>query len=75
MALLGLKSRQIGQVGGGRQRQSGIVDLATVQSLVRRDDLPEFSPTTASSSSTNVTAFHCHGRGLPRQAPARYFWA
>ena len=41
-ALLGLKSRQIGQVGGGRDRQSGVVDLAMMPSLARRDDLPEF---------------------------------
>ncbi|MBI3296688.1 MAG: winged helix-turn-helix transcriptional regulator [Elusimicrobia bacterium] len=43
MALLGLVSRQIGQVGGGRDRQSGVVDLATIQSLARRDDLPVFA--------------------------------
>ncbi len=41
-ALLGLKSREIGQVGGGRNRQSGTVDLAMMPSLTRRDDLPEF---------------------------------
>ena len=41
-ALLGLKSRDIGQVGGGRDRQSGVIDLATMQSLARRDDLTEF---------------------------------
>lgn len=42
IALLGLRPRDIGQVGGGRDRQSGIVDLAMMPSLVRRDDLPEF---------------------------------
>ncbi|MBI5882354.1 MAG: DEAD/DEAH box helicase [Elusimicrobia bacterium] len=42
MALLGLSSRQIGQVGGGRDRQSGVVDLAMMPSLARRDDLSEF---------------------------------
>ena len=42
MALLGLKSSQIGQVGGGRDRQSGVVDLAMMPSLTQRDDLPEF---------------------------------
>lgn len=41
-ALLGLSSRQIGQVGGGRDRQSGVVDLAMMPSLARRDDLTEF---------------------------------
>jgi superfamily II DNA or RNA helicase len=42
MSLLGLTSRDIGQVGGGRDRQSGVVDLAMMQSLARRDDLSEF---------------------------------
>ena len=74
MALLGLKSRQIGQVGGGRQRQSGIVDLATVQSLVRRDDLPEFF-----SHYGFIIFDECHRvpavtvEACLRQAPARYF--
>lgn len=74
MALLGLKSRQIGQVGGGRQRQSGIVDLATVQSLVRRDDLEEFF-----SRYGFIIFDECHRvpaatiEACLRQAPARYF--
>ncbi len=42
IALLGLTSRQIGQVGGGRDRQSGVVDLAMMQSLARREDLAAF---------------------------------
>lgn len=74
MELLGLPSRQIGQVGGGRDRQSGIVDLATIQSLARRDDLPEFF-----SGYGFVIVDECHH--LPaatfeaciREAPARYF--
>ena len=33
MKLLGLPSRDIGQIGGGRKRLSGIVDLAMIQSL------------------------------------------
>ena len=74
MELLGLPSRQIGQVGGGRDRQSGIVDLATIQSLARRDDLPEFF-----SRYGFVIVDECHH--LPaatfeaciREAPARYF--
>lgn len=74
MALLGLKSRQIGQVGGGRDRQSGIVDLATVQSLVRRDDLPEFF-----SRYGFIIFDECHHlpaatiEACVREAPARYF--
>ncbi len=35
---LGLDRRQVGQVGGGRNRLSGVVDLATIQTLARRDD-------------------------------------
>ncbi len=74
MSLLGLASRQIGQVGGGRDRQSGVVDLATIQSLARRDDLPEFF-----SRYGFVIVDECHH--LPaatfeaciREAPARYF--
>lgn len=74
MELLGLTSRQIGQVGGGRDRQSGIVDLATIQSLARRDDLLEFF-----SRYGFVIVDECHH--LPaatfeaciREAPARYF--
>jgi len=42
MELLGLASRQIGQVGGGRQRRSGIIDLAMIQSLRSIDDLEAF---------------------------------
>jgi superfamily II DNA or RNA helicase len=40
--LLGLSSRMIGQVGGGRNRQTGIVDLGMMQSLKRFDDLESF---------------------------------
>jgi superfamily II DNA or RNA helicase len=38
---LSLSSRQIGQVGGGRNRTTGIVDVAMVQSLARRDDIAD----------------------------------
>ncbi len=38
---LDLAARQVGQIGGGRNRASGIVDVAMVQSLARRDDLAE----------------------------------
>jgi superfamily II DNA or RNA helicase len=40
--LLGLSSRVIGQVGGGRNRQTGIIDLGMMQSLKRIDDLESF---------------------------------
>ncbi|MDA8061762.1 MAG: DEAD/DEAH box helicase family protein [Actinomycetota bacterium] len=39
--LLGLARRDIGQLGAGRTRMSGLVDLATLQSLARREDAPE----------------------------------
>lgn len=39
--LLGLERREIGQLGAGRSRRSGIVDLATLQTLARRDDPAE----------------------------------
>jgi superfamily II DNA or RNA helicase len=39
--LLGLNKRQIGQLGGGRTRTSGIVDLVTLQTLARRSDPAE----------------------------------
>ncbi|MFC1678708.1 DEAD/DEAH box helicase family protein, partial [Elusimicrobiota bacterium] len=42
MALLDLPSAEIGQFGGGRDRQTGIVDLAMLQSLARHDDLTDF---------------------------------
>jgi superfamily II DNA or RNA helicase len=40
---LDLKPKQIGQLGGGRSKATGIVDIAMVQSLSRRDDLHEFA--------------------------------
>jgi superfamily II DNA or RNA helicase len=36
---LGLAANQIGQLGGGRDRQTTVVDLAMAQSLARRGDL------------------------------------
>ncbi len=74
MALLGLSSRQIGQVGGGRDRQSGLVDLATIQSLARRDELPKFF-----SRYGFIVVDECHHlpaatfEACVREAPARYF--
>jgi hypothetical protein len=40
---LGLPTKEIGQLGGGRDRQIGKVDLAMVQSLARREDLEELT--------------------------------
>jgi superfamily II DNA or RNA helicase len=36
---LDLTAKQVGQIGGGRNKTAGIVDVAMVQSLARRDDL------------------------------------
>jgi superfamily II DNA or RNA helicase len=42
VTLLDLPSAKIGQIGGGRDRQSGVVDLAMIQSLGRMEDLSDF---------------------------------
>lgn len=42
MKTLGLPSAKIGQVGGGRQRQTGVVDLGMIQSLKGLDDPESF---------------------------------
>lgn len=34
---LGLDSKDIGQIGAGKQRANGRIDVAMIQSLVRRD--------------------------------------
>ena len=36
---LGIEAKEIGQLGGGRNRAKGIIDVAMAQSLARRDDL------------------------------------
>lgn len=40
---LGIDRNQIGMIGAGRRRPSGIIDIAMVQSLARRDDLAELT--------------------------------
>jgi superfamily II DNA or RNA helicase len=74
MELLGLTSREIGQVGGGRQRRSRIIDLAMIQSLRSIDDLEAFF-----ANYGLIVVDECHH--LPaftfessiKRAPARYF--
>jgi superfamily II DNA or RNA helicase len=39
--LLGLQKRDIGQLGAGRTRRSGVVDLVTLQTLARREDVAD----------------------------------
>lgn len=38
---LKLDTKQIGQIGSGRRKAKGLVDIATAQSLARREDLSE----------------------------------
>jgi superfamily II DNA or RNA helicase len=45
MDTLGLSSREIGQVGGGRNKPRGVVDLGMIQSLARCEDLEAFFST------------------------------
>jgi superfamily II DNA or RNA helicase len=40
---LGLTAKEIGQIGGGRNKTTGIVDIAMAQSLARREDLDELT--------------------------------
>lgn len=40
---LTLTPKQIGQLGGGRSKATGMVDVAMVQSLARRDDLADLT--------------------------------
>jgi len=72
-ALLGLSSQQIGQVGGGRNRRSGIVDLAMIQSLKRVPDLEAFY-----AGYGLIIVDECHHlpaftfEGCIKKAPVRY---
>ena len=40
---LGIGAKEIGQLGGGRNKAKGTVDIAMAQSLVRREDLGEIA--------------------------------
>jgi len=39
---LGLRPQEIGQIGGGKDKPTGVVDVAMLQSLARRDDATIF---------------------------------
>lgn len=39
----GIDRKQVGQLGGGRRRTNGVIDIGMVQSLARRDDLPDLT--------------------------------
>ena len=72
-ALLDLSSQQIGQVGGGRNRRSGIVDVAMIQSLKSIPDLETFY-----ADYGLIIVDECHHlpaftfEGCIRKAPIRY---
>ena len=40
---LGIDHKRIGMIGAGRRRPGGVIDIAMVQSLARRDDLAELT--------------------------------
>lgn len=71
--LLGLPSRLVGQVGGGRNRQTGVIDLGMMQSLKRFDDLEAFF-----SKYGFIVVDECHHlpaftfEACVKKAPVRY---
>jgi len=71
--LLGLPSRLVGQVGGGRNRQTGVIDLGMMQSLKRFDDLENFF-----SKYGFIVVDECHHlpaftfEACVKKAPVRY---
>ncbi|MHB8380687.1 MAG: TOTE conflict system archaeo-eukaryotic primase domain-containing protein [Acidimicrobiales bacterium] len=40
---LGLTAKEIGQIGGGKNKVTGVVDIAMAQSLARRDDVEDMT--------------------------------
>ena len=52
---LGIDVKKIGQIGGGRRKHTGLVDVAMIQSLARRKDLSELV-----GSYGNVIVDECH---------------
>lgn len=72
--LLDLPSSAVGQIGGGRNKPTGVVDLAMIQSLARSEDLEELF-----GAYGLVVVDECHHlpavsfEAVVRQAPGRYF--
>ena len=54
-AFLSLEDGDVGVIGGGKRRPSGRIDIALIQSLVRKGEVSDLSPATAISSSTSAT--------------------
>jgi superfamily II DNA or RNA helicase len=71
--LLGLSSRLVGQIGGGRNRQTGVIDLGMMQSLKTFDELEAFF-----SKYGFIIVDECHHlpaftfEACVRKAPVRY---
>lgn len=72
--LLDLPASAIGQIGGGRNKPTGVVDLAMIQSLTRAENLEELF-----GAYGLVVVDECHHlpavsfEAVVRQAPGRYF--
>src|SRR5581483_10896588 len=73
-SLLGLPSKEIGQLGGGRRKRTRIVDLAMIQSLKAIDELESFF-----ADYGLVVVDECHHlpavsfEAAVRHAPVRHF--
>jgi superfamily II DNA or RNA helicase len=72
--LLDLPSSAVGQIGGGRNKPTGIVDLAMIQSLARKEDLEDLL-----GAYGLIVVDECHHlpavsfEAVVRQAPGRHF--
>ena len=70
---LGLKSKEIGQIGGGKNKVTGRIDVAMIQSLVRRDEVKDLV-----ANYGQVIVDECHHvpavsfERVMREARARY---
>ena len=70
---LGIPKKEIGQIGGGKDRAGQMVDVGIIQSLMRKDDLRE-----RLKEYGHVIVDECHHLSafsfeqVIRQAPARY---
>ena len=73
-AAMGLSAKEIGEIGSGKDRRTGIVDVAMIQSLVRRADLESLFATyglVVVDECHHVPAFSVES--CLRRASARYF--